>query len=271
MGKRWGLIGGILLVYGVVYADGCRRPLQEIGLNPRQIAAIAKSRGYQSTQFYRGTVNGEPKTVVVIGETHIQSKPEAASGRELVDAFPDRSVEGWPGGPLWKGTIRLAYFLEGLAQGKLSGSSISYAARRAGEPGVDHRRLERDYSPSWLERAYSWLVPSVFIGDRLWWTPSLGVFLNFDINNPAYSAIGPVTSLAALIAGTLTKEGIMEKASSVMAPGRDAHMANSVIKRLEEPGSPPVLMVLVGRDHMYGLREHFQSAGFSEIFPPHSD
>ena len=267
MGLRWGYLGGILLVYGVCVADGCRQTLQDLGFNARQQEALRQSAGAQHKEYLRGTVNGKKKTVLLIGEVHTQDAYEAASGKALVDAFPDRSVEGWPGSPFWKATITFAYFLDGLSRGKRAGSNLTYAGRQAKTPGTDHRRMEADYRPTWKERMYSWIVPSVYITDKLWWTPSLGMFLSFDIQHMERMLLWPAAAVATLAVTTMAKEPIMEQASAVMRPGRDAHMSASIIKRLNEENGPEILMVLVGRSHLSGIREGLKKAGFETVYP----
>lgn len=115
----------ILLVCSVTLSVECS-PGYAL-LSPDQRVAIANAKLTHAVELMEGVVNGERRVLVILGEVHVQDGPTKKNAREMVEAFPQRGVEGYPGSLLWKGARNLAYLVEGVFTGRMGGSTIPYA------------------------------------------------------------------------------------------------------------------------------------------------
>ena len=304
MGSNLRAIFCILLVSTVVYSNECRKTYAR--LTDQQNRALDKTS--HSVQVLEGEVNGKIRTVVLLGEVHVQNKTTADAAKAVINAFPQRGVEGYPGSFLWKGYKNLAYFVEGLFTGSLGGSSISYSKlqkeflpkvknlvkkygleektaeeldafryrhRNAVFNGRDLLQmasiaeevmsipLEKGYHPTISDRAASWLIPSVYLADRLWFAPAAVGAATALAGEPMLGATIAATSPLALAVGTGFKlhwsdSGVAPK----MSDRREDAMTNSILRHFNEEEDRQVLLVIVGRNHLGGMMRRLESAGF---------
>jgi hypothetical protein len=84
----------LVFIVALMAALPCPSLSQGHGLTSQQVSALEWAQGPYEVSILTGEVDGIPRTVVVLGETHLKTENEFEQGRGVLAVFPDRSVEG---------------------------------------------------------------------------------------------------------------------------------------------------------------------------------
>ena len=303
---------GILFVGTVARGYSCEEALARLQpLDGWQRRAIAQAVDTHPITVLRATINGKERVVVLLGEVHIQGREPAANGRAMIDAFPNRALEQYPGGLAWKALLRFAYFMEGLFSWRNQGSNITYARRHANIAGrvdsivrryrldemtpvqleafryhhggaeysgtelirmrdiaplVANWNLEQGFRPNGREQAAAWGIPATMLSPWLSTLPALQTFRSLgDVQIETAMAWGGA-ALATYVGARIARDLALPEMGQTLIPRRDLAMAGNIQRHFEQNDGRDVLLVVVGKNHLYGIETNLRSLGFTTTF-----
>lgn len=280
----------LLLTLGLslpLWADsGCQDLLLREALTPAQKTAIlhADSGDYKVSVLW-GLIDNKPKTVVLFGEAHLKDSAAKEAGREVVKHFNLRGLEGasveitW-GGRVLAWAVHAGYaFNRILTFGKRQHeTTIDDAIESAKTSGARNIPLEKGHVPDLPENIQSIILPTqmltcaaAFCGDVLYYLEPTNTVSN--VTTPLVWIVAGVGLTQAYGAKLLRPHFKDEKWFKTifainygLINARDKTMTNNVHKALSEHPDENAILVIVGKDHVDGMRDLLkQNFGFQDL------
>ena len=243
-------------------------------MSAQALAAVRRARAQRLSYGIRLLAATDGRLLVVVGETHLKLEQASRTGKELVDAFELRGVEGFPAhrviaGRALKVLIDAPRILvRTLSLGLVKDSTI-----------VDARRASSGYTVP-LENAsrvpLALHVASVYL--TVFFAVGFALALLAPIHDRVPDALlGPLLRLGllfqyhlpALIPALLLQR---RSWSWVIHPGvailstRNIMMVEGTMRMLADHRGPRAALVIMGRAHLPGYeRELAQAHGFTPI------
>lgn len=278
------------LVCSQAWADNsCQDRLIGQPLTDQQHEAILHAHsGDYKIAVLSGQINGMQKTVVLLGEAHVKNEEAKGAGRSVVKQFPLRGLEGasvaitW-GGKALEWTVSTAYaFNKMFSLGKRKHSStIDDAIETAEEDPLRkfiNIPLEKGHTPDLAENMQSIILPAqmftcgaAFCGDVLHYLePGNAVS---TVTTPLVwivAGVGLSQTWAAKILRPRFKDQKWFKFVFAVNYGlinaRDKTMVNNVYNALFEYKEEKAILVIVGKDHVDGMRDLLRDQfGFADV------
>jgi hypothetical protein len=238
------------------------------------LAAVQHARAQSLSYGIRLLVSPDDRLLVVVGEMHLKLEEASRAGKELVDAFELRGVEGFPrhrviAGRALKVLIDAPRVLvRGLSLGLVKDSTILDARRASVGYTVPLENASR--VPLALHVASVYLtvffavgfaltllapiedrVPEVVLG------PLMGLWLLFQYHLPAL--------LPALLLQRHSWSWVIHPAVAILTT-RNTMMVEGTMRMLADHPGPRAALVIMGRAHLTGYeRELVESHGFTPI------
>lgn len=243
-------------------------------LSVEALAAVQRARDQGLSYGVRLLASPEGRLLVVLGETHLKLEEASRTGKELVDAFELRGVEGFPRQRVFLGRALKVLIdaprilVRALSLGLVKGSTI-----------LDARRASAGYTvplenPSRVPLALH--VASAYL--TAFFAVAFAQMLLAPIQDRVPDVIrGPLTFLAilfqyhmlALIPALLLSR---RSWSWVLHPGvailsaRDIMMVEGTMRMLADHPEPPSALIVMGRAHLAGYeRELVMAHGFKRV------
>jgi hypothetical protein len=243
-------------------------------LSVEALAAVQRARDQSLSYGVRLLVSPEGRLLVVVGEAHLKLEEASRTGKELVDAFELRGVEGFPRERVFAGRalkVLIAaprILVRALSLGLVKGSTI-----------LDARRASAGYTVP-LENALR--VPLALHVASAYLTAFFAVAFAQVLLEPIQDRVPdvvvvPLAFLAlvfqyhmmALIPALLLQR---QSWSWVLHPGiailsaRNIMMVEGTMRMLADHPEPRVALIVMGRAHLAGYeRELVTAHGFKRI------
>lgn len=267
-----------------LYAGVC-----EEALTADQLAVLKKAdtSGDYLLRVMDGAVNGQPRLVVFLGESHRKSAEASALGKEVLAQFENRGVEGanlgayWIGRPL-RWTLKVmdwvGPWLLGLKD-HVKGSTIEDAVETQGTAYW----LEHDHRPTVRENLLATLFPAgmgyclVKMGHTLL-ASSASLVASGGTDTQAYVSLGTLVGTVWFMNWALKRGfnpfrpvfwAIEQYFDHAFGRGRNQTMVRNIVAVFKKYEEVPVMLVIVGRSHVDGMAKLLEEQhGFKTVETP---
>lgn len=257
---------------------------QKIALN----RATLESNHY-TWRAYSGTVSGQPKTVVILGEGHVKSEKDSNLGKEVMREFEAYGLEGAEFSKLWgnkllETSMELSLsFVHWAAPSQTSHQSTIYdalewaASENANHPEnsklkpIQVFHLEEGHEPSIGEHIESLILPILSLAQIAYVAEQIGEAISSKQIEDALEPLGTLGAFFAAYYGTLAVISKTPPPTQLVSwmelvKNRDRTMTRKTIQALEQNADQKPLLVIVGMGHVEGIGKLLQDDfNFKEI------
>jgi hypothetical protein len=260
----------------------------EAGLTSSQLMQLERAESSQEYEvaILHGERQGKPRTVVLLGESHIKGSLASRLGKETVQEFEfvgyeKVNIKRLIAGYALKAVLMATYKLHGYLTNQTYGSTIHDAIKMArqnaltGEWPRETFHVERDHSPGAAEQLGSVLLPPYFVLgsaapptcllSACYWGLSWA-FLPHASSPAGWAAVAAFGTSFALKQIVNLSGGVDNVISNLAGlEPRNATMVENSIAVFDERADVDKLLVIVGKSHVPGMVHLLEEQGFKQV------